>query len=244
MRGNNLCNIMYNGKNIDELLPGYTTVNVEGRGLLAPILETIEIDGRDGDYILSQKYPARQIKIYFAILGNSNKERLSIVEQLDTLLRVDRNVEISFSDQEGYWLGRYSGGEDIRYDFYRGIGFYTIHCQNPYRHMPLLTYDTNPCQITPGLYKKLELSSIKLKASNTSEVRVTNSRTGEIISLKDLPDTGTIAIGTNNITLNGESIIDRLDESVSTWKGFKIEAGDVITVTGGSETKISIRRYL
>lgn len=237
--------ITYNGKNIDQLLPGYRTANVEGRGLLAPTLDVIDIDGRDGKYVISQKYRSRDIVVHFVVKASNNEERLDIIDKLDTILRTNEDVIFSFADQEGYWLGRYSASEeDIAYDYFQGQGFYTLHCQNPYRHMPLLTYTTNPAIINSDFYKKLELEELSVTVSSTSEVRVTNSRTGDMISLKNLPRLGALMINRKEITLDGENIVHLLDESVSTWKGFSVESGDMIRVTGATSPILNIRRYL
>ena len=161
------------------------------------------------------------------------------------ILRTNEDVIFSFADQEGYWLGRYSASEeDIAYDYFQGQGFYTLHCQNPYRHMPLLTYTTNPTIINSDFYKKLELEELSVTVSSTSEVRVTNSRTGDMISLKNLPRLGALMINRKEITLDGENIVHLLDESVSTWKGFSVESGDMIRVTGATSPILNIRRYL
>lgn len=238
------CAITYNGKLIDELLPGYETINVEGRGLLAPTLDAIDIDGRDGDYVIGQKYRPRDLKVYFLVRTNNNKERLDIVNRLDVMLRTKEDVVFSFGDQEGYWIGRYSGEQDLVYDYFNGQGHYILHCQNPYRHMPLITYSTSPATVNADIYKKLELEELTATVSSTTEVQVLNSRTGDVIRLTNLPSLGELVINRKEITLDGQNIVNLLDESVSTWKGFEIESGDTISVTGATSPTINIRRYL
>lgn len=244
MESRKYCAITYDGKKLDEIVPGYLTINVEGRGLLAPDLNTITIEGRDGDYVLNQDYKARDIKVYFLVKVKNNSERLEIIEKLDVYLKTDKDVEFSFEDQDGFWIGRYSDAQDINFDYFTGVGYFVLHCQNPYRHMPLIKYSSLTFTVESDLYKKLELYELKASVSDTKEVRLTNKTKGEVISLKNLPSLGDLVISKKEITLNGKNIINKLDPSVSTWKNFRISSEDILTISGASEATCSIRRYL
>lgn len=228
------CSITYDGKLLDQLLPGYTTINVEGRGLTSPLLKTIDIDGADGSYIESQNMPSRQIIVHFHVKADNNAERLQIVEDLNLLLLTDKDVQVSFGDQQGYFIGRFTDAVDIPFDYFTGIGTYTIYCQNPYRHMPLSTYSGSSITITDTKYKKLILEEVSFYSSSMSLVELRNANTAERISLKSLPTTGQIKITKDSITLSGQSIVSYLDASISTWKAFKINTSDTLSIVGAS----------
>lgn len=244
MESRKYCKITYNNKTLDDIIPGYITINVEGRGLLSPKIETVSIDGRDGDYVIGQSYPARDIRVYFKINASKNIERLDIIDKLDIELRVDKDVEFSFGDQEGYWVGRYSQAQDISYDYFTGVGYFILHCQNPYRHMPLVNFKGTVFVVKIDNYKKLKLNEINAIVTNTSEVRILNKTTGEVISLRNLKSLGELKITNDEIKLNGQNIKNRLDPSVSTWKEFRISNNDEISISGVSSANTSIRGYL
>lgn len=238
------CKLTYNGVVIDDILDGYITINVEGRGLLAPNLSTTTVDGRDGDIIDEQKLPARNVVVHFVILAKSNEDRLRIIDNLGIYLQSDKDVKFSFADQEGYWIGRLSAAEDIPFDYYTGSGRFTLHCQNPYRHMETIDILGEDITISAEVHKKLILEEISLSVMNTEEVRVTNTTTGEVISLKKLDNIGELIISKDRITLNRKNIIEKLDHSISTWKKFKINNGDHLIISGATNSKTKIRRLL
>lgn len=62
----------YNKILIDQAVDNFYTINVAGRGLLAPEVETISVPARNGDIVTSQKYPPRNIKVTYLIKGTSS----------------------------------------------------------------------------------------------------------------------------------------------------------------------------
>lgn len=238
------CKITYNGVVIDDILDGYITLNVEGRGFNAPTISTISIDGRDGDYITDYKNSAKNIVVHFLVNAKCNKERLEIIDKLSLYLQSDKDVKFSFGDQEGYWLGRLSAANDINYDYFRGSGTFTLHCSFPYRHMETKNYTGEDFTISADFYKKLDTEKIELNVVSLNEVRINNATNGDVISIKNLQNTGKLILNKKEITLNGKNIINKLDYSVSTWKQFKIKNGDRIIISGATNTKFTVRRLL
>lgn len=226
--------LTFNGVVLDDVIDHYQTTNVENRGTISPLLNTLEIEGRDGSIVTSKQLPPREIEVEFVIKANNNAERLKATNDLTILLQSLGDVAFSFSDEQGTRYGQLSAIEDIDYDYFQGVGHFTLYCQNPLREM-------EPKQLTGTSFKipdtdsySLELVSFNITSTETSEVRISNSR-GQMISLKNIPNTGQIIIN-DTITLNGMNIVHLLDYSVSTWKGFELLPGDTLTITGGSGT--------
>lgn len=243
--------LIYDGVELEKHIDGYHTVNVEGRGLFSPELNVINVEGRDGTIVNTQNLPARTLKVHFIIRANNSKEKREKELKLNQFLRKAKDVKVQFTDEDGYYMGRYSGFSNIPYDYFQGEGTFDIYCQNPYKIIEIseveesdyvreesktkvLLYPINTCD-------KLEIEEIKGEVVNQKEVRITSKETGDIISLKNLDSTGTLIINREQILLNNLNIKDKLDFNISTWKNFKIEDGDEIVIEGLNSVSFKYR---
>lgn len=234
---------IYDGVELEKHMDGYHTVNVEGRGLFSPELNVINVEGRDGTIVNTQNLPARTLKVHFIIRANNSKEKRKKELKLNQILRKAEDVKVQFTDEDGYYMGRYSGFSNIPYDYFQGEGTFDIYCQNPYKIAEIKEveesdYEREELKTTVYVFPmidcdKIEIEEIKGEVVNQKEVRITSKETGDIISLKNLDSTGTLIINRDQILLNNLNIKDKLDFNISTWKNFKIqENGDEIIIEG------------
>ena len=93
---------IFNGKNLDELVPGYMTLNIEGRGLLGRRINNIEITGRDGTLSQSSTLPDRTITVHFYLNCDNAKQREESTRMLHELLHSRGNKKIEFTDLDSY----------------------------------------------------------------------------------------------------------------------------------------------
>lgn len=224
--------LTFNGVVLDDVLDHYVTTNVLNRGAISPLLNIIDIEGRDGSIVTSKKLPPREIVVEFLIKANNNAERLSAINELTIALKSNNDVEFSFSDEIGVRYGQVSNIEDINYDYFQGVGKFTIYCQNPLREIKAETLSGTSLTIPKTQAYSLKWLEFEIETNDTSEVRISNNR-GQVISLIDLPNTGKLVVG-ETITLNGMNVVHLLDYSVSAWKGFELLPGDIISVKGGN----------
>ena len=75
-------NVTYNGQVLEDIIPGYQTLNIDGRGLLGRALDTVIVAGRAGDVVLGQRVPSRDITVYYLIKKTSNQEMQASLELL------------------------------------------------------------------------------------------------------------------------------------------------------------------
>lgn len=239
------CSLTYNGKLLDELIPEYTTTNVEGRGLFAPILRSTTIEGRDGDYISGQNFSGRDIFVHFVLKADSSRAYNAALSELNLILNVNKDIEFSFGDEEGYRIGRFSGFTNPPFDSHQGAGIINIHCQDPFLHIPVQIIDSKKFIVDVGECVKIKLKEIRFEAVPTNEIRIENHGNGKVISLKNIDSSGVFVLTHDSITLNDVNITSKLDESISTWKMFDIRNGDEIEIiAANSVPQVKLQRLL
>lgn len=236
-------NVTYNGQVLEDIIPGYQTLNIDGRGLLGRALDTVIVAGRAGDVVLGQRVPSRDITVYYLIKKTSNQEMQASLELLHTTLSSEDDVTFQFGDEDYYRIGRLASVKNPPYDSYSGVGSFTIHCQDPYKYkeMPALsgTNITLPKTSNDG-YRLDQIDvTFTLPADGFSVKNVTTGRS--IILLGDFLVGNTLQITDRSILVNDEPAMDRLDFVNSDWQEFKLNAGDKITAAESMTMKVSER---
>lgn len=232
--------IIYNGINLDDAIQGYETINVEGRGLFAPTLNTIDIDGRDGSYVVSQQLPPRTLTVYFVIRATNNSDKMKVEEELTKKLLVNEDVEVIFDDEEGYYTGRYAAYKDVAFDYFQGIGSFEIYCQDPYRRLQEQSLSGETFTIPNDDVIKFELLEVTGDV-NTNEVAIRNESLGHYIYLTNITDFGDLKLTKNTIEINGIQMTQKLDPSRTTWKKFLILPGNNISLQNISNGELKFR---
>ena len=233
--------LKYDNEILDDVIEGYTTINIEGRGLFAPKINTTNIEGRDGEFIINEQLPARTLRIHFAIKAKNNEERNNIIRKLNQKLIKRKDVKVELTDQEGYYIGRFSSFSDIPYDYFQGVGSFEIYCQKPYLYMDIKEKTGNNINIELDDVTFIEFVSVELDVLNTKEIKILNKNNGDVICLKDLENVGKLIITKEDIKLDGINIKNKLDINTSVWKKFRIFNKDIITIIGGENCILKYR---
>ena len=224
-------------------MPGYLTVNVEGRGLLAKEINSINIPGRDGDYILESKYPPREIKVYYYITADSHPEWLERMQKLNQVLQTNEDVEFYFQDENCKRYGRVIKTMDPPYDSHRGIGYFIIYCQDPWAYKSIKSF--NGEIITSNQYP-VKIEEISFTVSNsTNLVKIINSTTGKKIILSgDFKSGDKVRITFDEIKVNERNRMNWLDPMVSDYHSFELYSGDKLIVNNAKELVVNYREKL
>lgn len=220
--------LKFNGLILDEVVPGFTTANVEGRGILSPVFSTVNIPGRDGSFVFDQKLPSREIVVHYRMLADNATEFLERMNFLHEILRTGEDVEFHFSDEQYYRLGRLAGSTPPPYDFYRGFGSFTLLCQDPYKYrdiLPITGADLSTMEYGTAPYRINEIRSTI--STNRTGFEVMNYTTGRKILVAGSFTAGQSLVILPSLTLNGQNVMNRLDFT-SDWADFKINPGDRI----------------
>lgn len=236
--------LKFNGHILDDMIPGYTTANIEGRGLYTPSLSTFTVPGREGDIVKDQALPGRDLVVHFVLKAGSAREYLDRQRKLNLLLHAEEDVPVVFTDRpDETWFGRVSDYKAPEYDSWQGQGTITIHCSDPFARLSEIT-------LTNGKITDERLSScyaLRLKraiftTTSTSGVAMVNESTAERIAFKTLPNSGTIKVERDSILLGGQNIVPYIDYQVSTWKEFSIHYSDTLYLKNAKDPAYTIER--
>lgn len=124
----------FNGHLLENEVPGYRTLQVQGRELLKAELGTQVVGQQDGEDLQYSRHPARDIEVTYLLHADSNLAYRQAFYKLNLLLK-GNNVKFSFRDDPSvYWIGTLTsadvpdGGSNVV------KSSFTIHCTDPYAH--------------------------------------------------------------------------------------------------------------
>jgi predicted phage tail component-like protein len=236
------CCLSFNGRNLDRIIDGYSTINVEGRQMFSPSLSYQRVRGRDGDILIEDSYPSREIKVHYLIKAENNQWFLKKMKLLTMYLQSKEDVEFSFADEQGVRFGRLSSFDDPPFDSNVGIGKFTIHCSDPYLYSKIrsdtnqirdLVYDYYPIR-PESIEMTLTSSANKLVLKNiTRGLRIvlnTDFKAGDKVTFKDW-----------KVYKNKENILSMLDYVESDYFDFDIYARDKISCNLANNVIINFR---
>lgn len=241
MRELSHCALTFNGHLLDEEIESFMTVNVEGRQLLSRKLETVNIPGRDGDIIIGGTYPPRDITVHFMISDYRNSFFLEKIRRLNEILYTDEEVKFSFSDEDGYRIGRLSNVSDPAYDSNIGFGKFIIHCADPFLYGHLRKTLSKIDELKLKKYP-VKIEEIKITAPETNKLVITNKNKGtKIILSGDFKAGDEVIIIKDKITVNGQNRIYWLDFVNSDYQNFNLYSEDEVMVSPSANFEISYR---
>lgn len=122
-----------NGEYLEDLVDGYITLRTMGREVLAKEIETITTK-RDGATIKNTRFPARTIKIYFHLKGDSLPDLRDKLIALNKHLNI-REARITFDDEpDVFYIGTPITDSDLNDALDSAYGTYSIVCYDPYKY--------------------------------------------------------------------------------------------------------------
>lgn len=225
------CALSYNGIILDRYLDNYMTLNVEGRQLFSPTLETLKVPGRDGDIAIGKNYPSRDIKVHFLMEAEKNEEWLKQIKVLNTLLQSEGDVEFFFDDELGYRYGQLSDIEDPPFDSNLGIGKFTIHCQDPFLYSDVKTSTGTMPDLEYDFYDVKIVSIESTINYNCKKVVIKNKTRGlKIVLNGDFKSGDKLVVTPDSIKVNKQNKMMWLDYVESDYHDFKVFSKDQISV--------------
>ena len=122
-----------NGAYLEDQVPGYKTLYVSGREILAPELKTSETDYRHGAIYQGRRYPAREIVVGYQLVSASNADYRQAFNKINGLLSVE-DAQLIFADEpDKYFTGMLSGADAPDPGSNSIIGEMTITCVDPFK---------------------------------------------------------------------------------------------------------------
>ncbi|ALJ97728.1 distal tail protein Dit [Lactobacillus phage CL1] len=105
--------MLIDGQYIEDLIPGYSTLQVSGRELLSQSIEKQTIGNSDGEFIQYVRNPSREIVVGYRLAAADNLSFRQAFYKLNDILHGE-NHQVSFNDDPSkYWLTTLSDIDDV-----------------------------------------------------------------------------------------------------------------------------------
>lgn len=123
-----------NGTYIEDLIPGYRTLTVEGREALSPEISSYGMGFRDGSLMSGKRYPARTIRVTYQLICGSNEDFRAAFNKLGAILDV-KDAELIFDDEpDKYFTGTPSRIGEVPPGRNSIVGEFDILCLDPFKY--------------------------------------------------------------------------------------------------------------
>lgn len=207
------CEITVEEVNFDRRLPGYMTVNVEGRGMAMRKIHEYEVEGREGGAVFMGGYPSLDLTVYFELQARDNPTFLKRLRQLTSEINRHQGlVRFRFGDEEGTRRGVFKSFENPPYDRNHGIGHFVIHCPDPFVMGPERKSRGKVVSRFPYSVKMDEL--LVVVKTKTAKLILKNERSGKKIVLNGDFKTGDRVRITDAVSIK--------KASASVWQDFML----------------------
>ncbi|MEO3720088.1 distal tail protein Dit [Lacticaseibacillus paracasei] len=105
--------MLIDGQYIEDLIPGYSTLQVSGRELLSQSIEKQTIGKSDGELIQYVRDPSREIVVGYRLAAADNLSFRQAFYKLNSILHGDSH-QVSFNDDPSkYWIATFSDIDDV-----------------------------------------------------------------------------------------------------------------------------------
>lgn len=126
--------LKYDGIILEQIIPGYTTLSIEGRELFSPEIMTKEITGVDGSHYYGRRYPARTIRVKYQLIANTPEEFRDAFNKLNACLSKE-NVQVIFGDEpDKYFVGSKVGNDNVPEGHKSIVSSFEIYCPDPFKY--------------------------------------------------------------------------------------------------------------
>lgn len=124
-----------NGQFLEELIPGYRTLNVSGRELASTEVESYQLGIRDGKRRVYSRIPDRKLKVRYQLIAQNNEDFRDKFNKLNIALFAEQDVPIWFRDEpEMIWSGSKADVEEVPEGKNSVTGSYSIVLNDPYKY--------------------------------------------------------------------------------------------------------------
>lgn len=126
--------IYFDGYCLDKVVPGFETLSVSGRELLAPELTNLVVGNQNGDRMQQNRLPSRDIKVTYQIQRRSAEQLRESFHVLNARL-TGTEKKIWFEDEpELYYVGTLAAAEVPPEGVLKLESTFTIHCNDPFAY--------------------------------------------------------------------------------------------------------------
>ena len=135
----------FNGKYIEEMIPGYRTLHVSGREMIGNELTDMEVGITDGSRYQYRRYLPRTITVTYQLMAETNEKFRAAFNKLNEILSAEEARLIFRDEPDKYFNGTRADAGDVPTGTNNVIGEFDIYCADPFK------YSTKEYEVTPNL---------------------------------------------------------------------------------------------
>lgn len=128
-----------NGEYIENMIPGYRTMNVKGRELLECEIDDFENGNADGTQYRGKRYRPRVITVTYLLMSDSNTDFREAYNKLNSLLDVPESTLIFADEPDKYFIGTKASHTDVTPGTNSVVGEIEFYCTNPFKYSTVET---------------------------------------------------------------------------------------------------------
>lgn len=126
--------VQVNGQWLDQIVPGFRTLNVSGRELPDSEIDDYTIGNMDGAQFRNQRYTQRTIRITYQLIAKSNLEFREAYNTLCQMLDTEESMLIFNDEPDKYYVGTYGGHGDVPPGVNQVVGEIDFYCSDPFKY--------------------------------------------------------------------------------------------------------------
>lgn len=135
--------LQINGEYIENVIPGYRTLNVSGREALSREIASFETGVSDGETLKNTRYPARIITVTYQLIAASNAAFRDAFNKLASILNVE-DAELIFNDEpDKFFKGTPGAIGEIEPGLNSVRGTFELFCADPFKYS-VTEYEVEP----------------------------------------------------------------------------------------------------
>lgn len=135
----------FNGKYIEEMIPGYRTLHVSGREMIGNELTDMEVGITDGSRYQYRRYLPRTITVTYQLMAETNEKFRAAFNKLNEILSAEEARLIFRDEPDKYFIGTRADAGDVPTGTNNVIGEFDIYCVDPFK------YSVKEYEVTPNL---------------------------------------------------------------------------------------------
>lgn len=126
--------LQINGVYLEDLVPGYRTLTVQGREAMTAEVETVAAGRRDGSVYLSRRYPERVIRVRYQLISDNAEDFRTAYNILADALNLE-NAKLVFKDEEDkFFIGTPGELDGVEPGKNAVVSEFSIVCPDPYKY--------------------------------------------------------------------------------------------------------------
>lgn len=125
----------FNGRFLEDVIPGFRTLNIQGRELFETENQYVQLGIRDGESHIYNRIPSRELTIEYYLKADNPEAFRDKFNKLNVALYTEKEVQLWFNDEpEMYFFGAKGSVDKVDPGVDWCISQFTILCGDPYKY--------------------------------------------------------------------------------------------------------------